>query len=87
MGGCSWTARRSRADEIAKDWRLLKVDGLFDALRLRRGDHAEPSRKVVLEVQNDVPAIVVKSVFQTAVFAGYPDVHFKTADGEEVGPR
>jgi len=77
----------ARTDEIAKDGRLRKVDGLFDALRLRRVDHPDRSRKVVLDVQSDVPAVVVKSVFQTAAFAGYADIHFKTPDGGEVGPR
>ena len=31
---------------------------------------------VVLQIDQDVPAVVVKSVFQTAAFAGYPNVSF-----------
>ena len=31
---------------------------------------------VVLQVDQDVPAVVVKSCFQTAAFAGYPNVSF-----------
>ena len=31
---------------------------------------------VVLQVDQDTPAIVVKSVFQTAALAGYPSVSF-----------
>ena len=31
---------------------------------------------MVLQVDQDVQAVVVKSVFQTAAFAGYPNVSF-----------
>jgi hypothetical protein len=31
---------------------------------------------VVLQIDQDVTAVVVKSVFQTAAFAGYPNVSF-----------
>ena len=31
---------------------------------------------VVLQIDQDVQAIVVKSVFQTAAFAGFPNVSF-----------
>ena len=43
---------------------------------------------VVLQIDQDVQAIVVKSVFQTAAFSGYPNVSFmvgsipKTSKGE-----
>jgi hypothetical protein len=30
----------------------------------------------VLQIDQDVQAVVVKSVFQTAVFAGFPNVSF-----------
>jgi biopolymer transport protein ExbD len=38
--------------------------------------HIEFPGVVVLEVDQDVQALVVKSVFQTAAFAGYPNVSF-----------
>jgi len=31
---------------------------------------------VILQIDQDVQAIVVKSVFQTAAFAGYPNISF-----------
>jgi hypothetical protein len=30
----------------------------------------------LLQIDKDVPAVVVKSVFQTAALAGYPNVSF-----------
>jgi hypothetical protein len=30
----------------------------------------------ILQIDQQVPALVVKSVFQTAAFAGYPNVSF-----------
>ena len=31
---------------------------------------------VILQIDQNVPALVVKSVFQTAAFAGFPNVSF-----------
>jgi hypothetical protein len=39
---------------------------------------------VVLQIEHDVPAVVVKSVFQTAVAAGYPSVSFMV---QKLDPR
>jgi hypothetical protein len=72
--------------------RLQKIDPLYQALVQRRADwrfthQGDPPRRVVLDVDTDTPAIVVKSVFQTAAFAGYPDVVFKLPDGGMLGPQ
>jgi biopolymer transport protein ExbD len=62
--------------------RMQKVDELFNQLKQRREQFKqnEPGKEfpgvVILQVDENVPAIVVKSVFQTAAFAGYPNVSF-----------
>lgn len=66
----------ARTEAIATSGRMQKVDGVYEALRTRHLEHPEASRKVLMDVAIDVPAIVVKSVFQTAAFAGYKDVKF-----------
>jgi hypothetical protein len=60
--------------EIASAGRVVRVDALFAALRERRLMTGDRSTRVNLTVEPDVPALVVKSVFQTVAFAGYPDV-------------
>jgi biopolymer transport protein ExbD len=62
--------------------RLQKIDELFNILKNKRElwKQVEPNKPFpgvcILQVDQDVPAIVVKSVFQTAAFAGYPNVSF-----------
>lgn len=62
--------------------RMQKVDELFNQLKQRRElfKQNEPGKDfpgvVILQIDENVPAIVVKSVFQTAAFAGYPNVSF-----------
>jgi hypothetical protein len=62
--------------------RLQRVDELFNVLKNKRelwkqlNPGKEFSGVVVLQVDRKVEALVVKSVFQTAAFAGYPDVSF-----------
>lgn len=62
--------------------RMQKVDELFNILKNKRElwKQVEPNKPfpgvAILQVDKDVPAIVVKSVFQTAAFAGYPNVSF-----------
>ncbi|EYF00713.1 ExbD/TolR family protein [Chondromyces apiculatus] len=62
--------------------RMQKVDELFNILKNKRElwKQVEPNRPfpgvAILQVDADIPAIVVKSVFQTAAFAGYPNVSF-----------
>jgi biopolymer transport protein ExbD len=62
--------------------RLQKIDELFNILRSKRElwKQVQPNKPFpgvcILQVDGAVPALVVKSVFQTAAFAGYPNVSF-----------
>jgi biopolymer transport protein ExbD len=62
--------------------RLQKIDELFNVLKNKRElwKQINPGKEfpgvVVLQVDRKVQALVVKSVFQTAAFAGYPNVSF-----------
>jgi hypothetical protein len=72
----------TRAIEEAN--RLQRVDELFNVLKSKRElwKQINPGKTFpgvcVLQVDRRVPALVVKSVFQTAAFAGYPNVSFMT---------
>jgi biopolymer transport protein ExbD len=73
-------AGNTRAIEDSK--RLQRIDELFNILKAKREvwRQLHPGKDfpgvVVLQIDQDVQAIVVKSVFQTAAFAGYPNVSF-----------
>lgn len=73
-------AGNTRAIEDAK--RLQRIDELFNILKGKREvwKQLHPGKDfpgvVVFQVDQDVQAIVVKSCFQTAAFAGYPNVSF-----------
>lgn len=73
-------AGNTREVEDAKQ--LRRIDDLFNLLKQRRETYKQlnPQKEfpgvVVLQIDQDVPAIVVKSIFQTAAFAGYPNVSF-----------
>jgi biopolymer transport protein ExbD len=62
--------------------RLQRVDELFNVLKNKRElwKQINPGKEfpgvAVLQVDRRVPALVVKSVFQTAAFAGYPSISF-----------
>ena len=62
--------------------RLQKLDELFNMMKNKRElwKQLQPTKPFpgvcVLQVDENVPALVVKSVFQTAAFAGYPNVSF-----------
>lgn len=62
--------------------RLQKIDDLHNILKKKRElwkqsmPGVEHPGVVVLQIDQRVPALVVKSVFQTAAFAGYPNVSF-----------
>ncbi len=62
--------------------RMQRVDELFNILKNKRElwKQINPGKPfpgvVVLQVDRKVPALIVKSVFQTAAFAGYPNVSF-----------
>ena len=67
---------------IEDSGRLLRVDELHAALRNKRDLWKQLNPKAdfpgtcVMSVDSRVPALVVKSVFQTAALAGYPNVSF-----------
>lgn len=62
--------------------RLQRVEELFDVLKAQRETwtQVQPTKPfpgvVILQVDHRVKALVVKSVFQTAAYAGYPNVSF-----------
>jgi biopolymer transport protein ExbD len=62
--------------------RMTKVDELFDILKRKRElwKSFNPNKPfpgvAILQVDENVPALVVKSVFQTAAYAGYPNISF-----------
>jgi biopolymer transport protein ExbD len=62
--------------------RLQKIDELFAVLKSKKDlwKQVQPNKPFpgvcILQIDQQVPALVVKSVFQTAAFAGYPNVSF-----------
>jgi biopolymer transport protein ExbD len=73
--------------------RLQRVDELMNVLKNKRElwKQINPGREFpgvcVLQVDRRVQALVVKSVFQTAAFAGYPNISFMDGRlGGESGP-
>ena len=69
-------AEVARTTGIAESGRIQKVDGLYAALKERRIVYPSRDTSLLLFVSPGASAVVVKSVFQTAVFAGYSDVQF-----------
>ena len=67
---------------IEDNKRLQRIDELFNILKGKREvwKQLHPGKDfpgvVVLQVDQDVSAVVVKSTFQTSAFAGYPNVSF-----------
>jgi biopolymer transport protein ExbD len=74
------SAGNTRAIEDSK--RLQRIDELFNILKGKREvwKQLHPGKDfpgvVVLQIDQEVTAVVVKSVFQTSAFAGYPNVSF-----------
>src|SRR5579883_3081145 len=62
--------------------RLQRIDELFNILKAKRElwKQTHPNKDfpgvVLLQVDQAIKAVVVKSVFQTAAFAGFPNVSF-----------
>jgi hypothetical protein len=62
--------------------RMQKIDELFDMLKRKRElwKSFHPNKPFpgvcILQVDENIPALVVKSVFQTAAYAGYPNISF-----------
>lgn len=73
--------------------RMQKIEELGEILKNKKElwSQLKPGQpfpgNVILQVDRRVPALVVKSVFQTAAFAGYPAVSFMVGKmgGEESG--
>jgi biopolymer transport protein ExbD len=67
---------------VTESGQLTRLDDLAHLLAQKRAlwKSVQPNKPfpgaVVLQIDREVPAIVVKSVFQTAVQAGYPNVSF-----------
>lgn len=82
-------AGNTRAVEESK--RLQRIDELFNILKSKREiwKQLHPGKEfpgvVVLQIDQDVQAIVVKSVFQTAAFAGFPNVSFMVGNIPKTG--
>jgi biopolymer transport protein ExbD len=75
---------------IVESGRLARLDDLGRLLEQKKAlwKTVQPQKPfpgaVVLQIEQDVPAVVVKSVFQTAVSAGYPSVSFMV---QKLDPR
>jgi biopolymer transport protein ExbD len=73
-------AGNTRAIEDSK--RVQRIDELFNLLKAKRElwKTTHPGKDfpgvVVLQIDQNVQAVVVKSVFQTSAFAGFPNVSF-----------
>jgi biopolymer transport protein ExbD len=71
--------------------RMQKVDELFDLLKRKRElwKSFHPNKEfpgvAILQVDQDVPTLVVKSVFQTAAYAGYPNISFMVRKRAKAG--
>jgi|HubBroStandDraft_6_1064221.scaffolds.fasta_scaffold142395_2 hypothetical protein len=72
---------------IREAGRAQRVDGAFTALKAKREawKAAHPGAPfpgmALLRIPRDTRALVVKSVFQTAAYAGYPNLSFAVAAG------
>lgn len=73
-------AGNSRAVEESD--RMQRIDELFNILKSKRElwKQTHPNKDfpgvVVLQIDQNIKAVTVKSVFQTAAFAGFPNVSF-----------
>jgi hypothetical protein len=81
----------AKTDAIIAGTRIQKIAGLFDELKRiqesRRNAAGLPQHQtVVISAAWDVSAVVLKSAFQTAAFAGFDDVEFATPDGGVIRP-
>lgn len=71
--------------------RLQRIDELFNILKAKRElwKQTHPGKDfpgvVLLQIDQNIKAVVVKSVFQTAAFAGFPNVSFMVNKLPRVG--
>ena len=62
--------------------RMQRIDELFNILKAKRElwKQTHPNKDfpgvVMLQIDQNIKAVIVKSVFQTAAFAGFPNVSF-----------
>ena len=62
--------------------RMQRIDELFNILKAKRElwKQTHPTKDfpgvVMLQIDQNIKAVIVKSVFQTAAFAGFPNVSF-----------
>jgi len=62
--------------------RMQRIDELFNVLKAKRElwKQTHPNKDfpgvVMLQIDQNIKAVIVKSVFQTAAFAGFPNVSF-----------
>jgi len=62
--------------------RMQRIDELFNILKAKRElwKQTHPGKDfpgvVMLQIDQNIKAVIVKSVFQTAAFAGFPNVSF-----------
>src|ERR1700757_1014737 len=62
--------------------RMQRIDELFNILKSKRElwKQTHPTKEfpgvVLLQIDQNIKAVIVKSVFQTAAFAGFPNVSF-----------
>jgi biopolymer transport protein ExbD len=67
---------------IEESDRMQRIDELFNILKAKRElwKQTHPTKDfpgvVLLQIDQHVKAVIVKSVFQTAAFAGFPNVSF-----------
>ncbi len=70
------------ARAVEESDRMQRIDELFNILKAKRElwKQTHPNKDfpgvVVLQIDQNIKAVVVKSVFQTAAFAGFPNVSF-----------
>ena len=75
-------AQSGNTRAVEESDRMQRVDELFNVLKAKRElwKQTHPGKDfpgvVLLQIDQNVKAVVVKSVFQTAAFAGFPSVSF-----------
>ena len=77
--------------EVVAQGRPVRLDGLFNALKALREQwkvaHPESPLPgaVMLALGRDTKASIVKSIFQTAAFSGYPNAYFLVRTPQGIG--
>ena len=85
------TLAASRGDLASTNGRVARIDVLFNVLKQKHElskqltPGREPPTHVLLAIDGDVPAHVVKSVVMTAARSGYPQIDFLVHAGGKGG--